>query len=47
MESFINKLNDLIAEQEDLTIAEIIGALEITKAELLESLFEVDEDEEA
>ena len=47
MESFLSDLGGLIAAQEDLTIAEIIGALEITKAELLESLFEVNEDEEA
>jgi hypothetical protein len=47
MESFLSDIGGLIAAQEDLTIAEIIGALEITKAELLESLFEVDEDEEA
>jgi len=45
MESFLSELGDLIAAQEDLTIAEILGALEITKAELLESLFEPDEDE--
>ena len=47
MESFLSELGDLIAAQEDLTIAEVLGALEITKAELLESLFETDEDEEA
>jgi hypothetical protein len=45
MEKFLADLGDLIAAQEDLTIAEIIGGLEITKAELLESLFEPDEDE--
>lgn len=45
MESFLSELGDLIAAQEDLTIAEILGALEIAKAELLESLFEPDEDE--
>ena len=45
MESFLNKLNDLIAEQEGVSLIEMIGALEITKAELLESLFEVDDDE--
>lgn len=45
MESFLNKLNDLIAEQEGISIVEMIGAIEITKAELLESLFEVDDDE--
>tara|TARA_Y100000004_G_scaffold172252_1_gene208916 strand:+ start:1423 stop:1563 length:141 start_codon:yes stop_codon:yes gene_type:complete len=45
MESFLTKLNDLIAEQEGISIVEMIGAIEITKAELLESLFEVDDDE--
>jgi hypothetical protein len=45
VESFLSELGGLIAAQEDLTIAEIIGGLEITKAELLESLFEPDEDE--
>ena len=47
MEKFLADLGDLIAAQEELTIAEIVGALEITKAELLESLFEINEDEEA
>ena len=45
MESFLAKLNDLIVEQEGVSIVEMIGALEITKAELLESLFEVDDDD--
>lgn len=45
MESFLSELGGLIAAQEELTIAEVIGALEITKANLLESLFEPDEDE--
>jgi hypothetical protein len=44
MEDFLLKLDQLIAEQ-DLSVIEIIGGLEITKAELLESLFEPDEDE--
>lgn len=44
MEDFLLKLDQLIAEQ-DLSVIEIIGGLEITKAELLESLFETDEDE--
>ena len=45
MESFLSDLDDLIVTQEDLTIAEIIGGLEITKAGLLESVFESNEDE--
>ena len=35
MESFLSDLGDLIAAQEDLTPVQIIGALEIIKAELL------------
>lgn len=34
MESFLNQLFELIAEQ-DLSVVELIGALEMAKAELL------------
>jgi len=47
MESFLSDLGGLIAAQEELTIAEIVGALEIVKAELLNDLFISDDDEEA
>ena len=40
MESFLSDLGGLIAAQEDLTIAEIIGGLEITKAELLAKIID-------
>lgn len=43
MESFLVQLQQLIAEQ-DLSVIEIIGALELTKAELmLDVLSEVEE----
>lgn len=42
MESFLAELNRLIGELEEASILEVIGALELTKAELLESLFEED-----
>ena len=35
VEAFLSDLGDLIAAQEDLTPVQIIGALEIIKAELL------------
>jgi hypothetical protein len=34
MEDFLSKLDQLIAEQ-DLSVIEVIGALELTKAELM------------
>lgn len=43
MEDFLSKLDQLIGEQ-DLSVIEIIGALELTKAELmLDVLSEVEE----
>lgn len=47
MEKFLVDLGDLIAAQEELTIAEVLGALEIAKAELLNDLLFSEEDEEA
>lgn len=47
MEKFLADLGDLIAAQEELTIAEVLGALEIAKAELLNDLLFSEEDEEA
>jgi|DEB0MinimDraft_6_1074348.scaffolds.fasta_scaffold17408_2 hypothetical protein len=47
MEKFLADLGDLIAAQEELTIAEVLGALEIAKAELLNDLLFPEEDEEA
>lgn len=47
MESFLSDLGGLIAAQEELTVAEMVGALEIVKAELLNDLLISDDDEEA
>jgi len=47
MEKFLADLGDLIAAQKELTIAEVLGALEIAKAELLNGLLFSEEDEEA
>ena len=47
VESFLSELGGLIAAQEELTIAEVLGALEIAKAELLNDLLFSEEDEEA
>jgi hypothetical protein len=47
MEKFLADLGDLIAAQEELTIAEVLGVLEIAKAELLNDLLFSEEDEEA
>lgn len=45
MEAFLASLADLIGESE-LSAIELIGALEIAKAELLNDLFTTDEDAE-
>lgn len=45
MELFLANLADLIGEAE-LSTVELIGALEIAKAELLNDLFTTDEDAE-
>ena len=45
MEAFLASLADLIGESELLAI-ELIGALEIAKADLLNDLFTTDEDAE-
>ena len=45
MEAFLARLADLIGESE-LSAIELIGALEIAKAELLNDLFTTDEDAE-
>ena len=41
MEDFLSKLDQLIAEQ-DLSVIEIIGALELAKAELLNAVLTAD-----
>ena len=41
MEDFLSKLDQLIAEQ-DLSVIEIIGALELAKAELLADVLTAD-----
>lgn len=46
MESFLEQLGNLIAEQ-DLSIIEIIGALEFVKSDLLLVTDEDEEDDEA
>ena len=45
MEDFLACLDDLICDSE-LSAIELIGALEIAKAELLNDLFTTDEDAE-
>lgn len=47
MDTFLEALTDLIASAEDITVAEIIGALEITKQQVLLDLFSDDDEEPA
>ena len=44
MEDFLSKLDQLIAEQ-DLSVIEIIGALELAKAELLNAVLTADSED--
>lgn len=47
MESFLSCLSELIASTEDISTVELIGALEITKQQLLLDAFADDTDEVA
>lgn len=47
MESFLSCLSDLIASTEDISTAELIGALELTKQQILLDAFADDTDDEA
>lgn len=47
MESFLDALNDLIATAADMSTAELIGAMEITKQQLVFDLLTEDDDDEA
>lgn len=44
MESFLSDLNDLIASAEDASAVELIGALKLTKQQLILDLFTDDND---
>lgn len=46
MESFLNALNDLMASAEDVSVIELIGALELTKQQLILETLSDDEDAE-
>lgn len=47
MDSFLDALNELIASAEDLSAAELIGALELTKQQIILDLLSLDDDEDA
>lgn len=48
MESFLSDLNDLIASADDISAVELIGALELTKQQLIFDLLTDDStDDEA
>lgn len=47
MDSFLDALNALIASAEDLSAAELIGALELTKQQVILDLLTLDDDEDA
>ena len=49
MESFLSCLNELIASAEDISSAELIGAMELTKQQLILDLLAEDDssDDEA
>lgn len=47
MDSLLSCLNELIASAEDISAAEMIGALEITKQQLIFDLLSDDDDEAA
>lgn len=47
MESFLSCLSELIESAEDISAAEMIGALEITKQQLILDLLADDDDDEA
>lgn len=46
MESFLSCLNELIESAEDISAAEMIGALEITKQQLILDLLADDSDDD-
>ena len=43
MDSFLDSLNELISSAEDLSAAELIGALELTKQSLILDLLSIDD----
>lgn len=47
MESFLDSLNKLISSADDLSGAELIGALELTKQQVILDLLTLDDDEDA
>lgn len=46
MESFLDSLNDLIANADDISGAELIGALELIKQQLIIDLLSADDEDD-
>lgn len=45
MDTFLDSLNELIASAEDLSGAELIGALELTKQQVILDLLTLDDED--